>query len=64
VIQNAVQNPLAEALLEGRFGDGDLVEVRLDPAGDGLIFGFASPGEGGQAKGALSDDAADAAGRA
>ncbi|HCA14310.1 MAG TPA: ATP-dependent chaperone ClpB, partial [Alphaproteobacteria bacterium] len=32
VIQNAVQNPLAQALLEGRFGDGDLVEVRLDPA--------------------------------
>ncbi|HBP73359.1 MAG TPA: ATP-dependent chaperone ClpB, partial [Alphaproteobacteria bacterium] len=34
VIQNAVQNPLAQALLEGRFGDGDLVEVRLDPADD------------------------------
>lgn len=64
VIQNAVQNPLAQALLEGRFGDGDLVEVRLDPADDGLIFGFASPDEDGTAKGALTDSASDAAGRA
>ena len=64
VIQNAVQNPLAQALLEGRFGDGDLVEVRLDPANDGLIFGFASPDEDGTAKGALTDSASDAAGRA
>ena len=59
VIQNAVQNPLAQALLEGRFGDGDLVEVRLDPADDGLIFGFASPDEDGTAKGALTDSASD-----
>ena len=64
VIQNAVQNPLAEALLEGRFGDGDLVEVRLDPATDRLIFGFGSPDESGAVKGALSDSASDAAGRA
>ncbi len=64
VIQNAVQNPLAQALLEARFGDGDLVEVRLDPADDGLIFGFASPDEDGTAKGALTDSASDAAGRA
>ena len=64
VIQNTVQNPLAEALLEGRFGDGDLVEVRLDPAGDSLIFGFASPDDGGEIKGALTDSASDAAGRA
>ena len=64
VIQNAVQNPLAEALLEGRFGDGDLVEVRLDPATDRLIFGFGSPDETGAVKGALSDSATDAAGRA
>ena len=64
VIQNAVQNPLAQALLEGRFGDGDLVEVRLDPANDSLIFGFASPDEDGTAKGALTDSASDAAGRA
>ena len=64
VIQNAVQNPLAQALLEGRFGDGDLVEVRLDPADDGLIFGFASPDEDGTAKGALTDSASGAAGRA
>ena len=64
VIQNAVQNPLAEALLEGRCGDGDLVEVRLDPATDRLIFGFGSPDESGAVKGALSDSASDAAGRA
>ena len=64
VIQNAVQNPLAQALLEGRFGDGDLVEVRLDPANDSLIFGFSSPDEGGTAKGVLTDSASDAAGRA
>ena len=64
VIKNTVQNPLAEALLEGRFGDGDLVEVRLDPAGDSLIFGFASPDDGGEIKGALTDSASDAAGRA
>jgi ATP-dependent Clp protease ATP-binding subunit ClpA len=64
VIQNAVQNPLAQALLEGRFGDGDLVEVRLDPANDSLIFGFSSPDEDGTAKGALTDSASDAAGRA
>ena len=64
VIQNAVQNPLAEALLEGRFGDGDLVEVRLDPATDRLIFGFGLPDETGAVKGALSDSASDAAGRA
>jgi len=64
VIQNAVQNPLAEALLEGRFGDGDLVEVRLDPACDSLIFGYATQDAGGPAKGALTDSASDAAGRA
>ena len=64
VIQNAVQNPLAQALLEGRFGDGDLVEVRLDPANDSPIFGFSSQDEDGTAKGALTDSASDAAGRA
>ena len=64
VIQNTVQNPLAEALLEGRFGDGDLVEVRLEPTGDRLIFGFASPDDSGEIKGALTDSASDAAGRA
>ena len=64
VIQNAVQNPLAEALLEGRFGDGDLVEVRLDLARDSLIFGYATQDECGPAKGALTDSASDAAGRA
>ena len=64
VIQNHVQNPLAEALLEGRFGDGDLVEVRLDPRADALVFGFASPDAEGTVKGALSTSASDAAGTA
>jgi ATP-dependent Clp protease ATP-binding subunit ClpB len=76
VIQNAVQNPLAEALLAGRFGDGDVVEVRLDPGSDTLVFGFASPQRGapggapgdapgdGTIKGTLSDVASDAAGTA
>ena len=64
VIQNHVQNPLAEALLEGRFGDGDFVEVRLDPQADALVFGFASPDAEGTVKGALSASASDAAGTA
>jgi len=59
-----VQNPLAEALLEGRFGDGDLVEVRLDPDTDRLVFGFGAPDATGRVKGTLSDRAEDAAGRA
>jgi ATP-dependent Clp protease ATP-binding subunit ClpB len=38
VIQNRLQNPLAEALLEGRFGDGDVITVGLDRAADRLTF--------------------------
>jgi len=38
VIQNRLQNPLAEALLEGRFGDGDAIAVGLDKSGDTLTF--------------------------
>jgi ATP-dependent Clp protease ATP-binding subunit ClpB len=38
VIQNRLQNPLAEALLEGRFGDGDAIAVGLDKSGDTLAF--------------------------
>jgi len=38
VIQNQLQNPLAEALLDGRFGDGDAVHVSLDKAVDRLAF--------------------------
>ncbi|MDB2390858.1 ATP-dependent chaperone ClpB [Alphaproteobacteria bacterium] len=37
VIQNTVQNPLAEALLNGSFGDGDTVMVSVD-ADDKLTF--------------------------
>ena len=63
VIQNAVQNPLAEALLAGRFGEGDIVEVRLDPATDTLVFGVGVAADG-KVKGALSDAAGDVAGSA
>ena len=38
VIQNKVQNPLAEALLDGRFQDGDVIAVGLDQAADRLTF--------------------------
>ncbi len=63
VIQNAVQNPLAEALLAGRFSEGDIVEVRLDPATDSLVFGVGVAADG-KIKGALSDAAGDVAGSA
>ena len=43
VIQNAVQNPLAEALLKGTFGDGDTVLVSVDGDGDGKLT-FSSNG--------------------
>jgi len=38
VIQNKLQNPLAEALLHGDFVDGDTIIVGLDKATDKLIF--------------------------
>ena len=63
VIQNVVQNPLAEALLAGRFGEGDIVEVLLDPATDTLVFGVGVAADG-KIKGALSDAAGDVAGSA
>ncbi len=68
VIKNMVQNPLAEALLSGRFGDGDVVEVRCEnganPMDGGLAFGYATPQGDGPVKGTLSDSATDAAGTA
>ena len=68
VIQQAVQNPIAEALLAGRFGDGDIVEVRCenndDPQSGTLIFGYAAQTDSGKGKGALSDSASDVAGSA
>jgi ATP-dependent Clp protease ATP-binding subunit ClpB len=36
-IQRLIQNPLALAVLEGRFGDGDAIVVRPDGKG-GLEF--------------------------
>jgi len=43
VIQNMVQNPLAEALLDGRFQDGDVIAVGLDQATDRLTFNAVAP---------------------
>jgi ATP-dependent Clp protease ATP-binding subunit ClpB len=43
VIQNKVQNPLAEALLDGRFQDGDVIAVGLDQAADWLTFNAITP---------------------
>ena len=37
VIQQRVQNELANAMLEGRFGEGSVVKV--DAAADGFVFG-------------------------
>ncbi len=42
VIQNKLQNPLAEALLDGRFGEGDKIAVGLDRAAECLTFAKAS----------------------
>jgi ATP-dependent Clp protease ATP-binding subunit ClpB len=64
VIQNTVQNPLAEGILEGRFGDGDYVEVRVDPAEGKLIFGVGSASKTGELKGGFTTSAADVAGNA
>ncbi len=43
IIQNNVQNPLAEALLDGRFQDGDTISVGLDQATDRLTFNIIAP---------------------
>jgi len=43
VIQNKVQNPLAEALLDGGFKDGDVIAVGLDQAADRLTFNAVAP---------------------
>ena len=43
VIQNKVQNPLAEALLDGRFQDGDVIALGLDQAADRLTFNAVAP---------------------
>jgi ATP-dependent Clp protease ATP-binding subunit ClpB len=38
VIQRQVEDPLALALLEGRYPEGSVVTVDADPDGDGLVF--------------------------
>ena len=38
VIQNKLQNPLAEALLGGKFDEGDEISVELDKVGDQLLM--------------------------
>jgi ATP-dependent Clp protease ATP-binding subunit ClpB len=37
-IQRLLQNPLALAVLEGTYGEGDLVRADVAPGGDGLAF--------------------------
>ncbi|MDZ7372480.1 MAG: ATP-dependent Clp protease ATP-binding subunit [candidate division KSB1 bacterium] len=37
-IQRYVQDPLAEEILRGRFGDGSIIEVQAKKQGDGLQF--------------------------
>src|SRR4051812_42032409 len=37
-IQRLVENPLAQALLEGRFKPGTLIKVDADPAGGTIVF--------------------------
>jgi ATP-dependent Clp protease ATP-binding subunit ClpB len=37
-IQRLLQNPLALAVLEGRFGEGDVVRVDRAPSGNALSF--------------------------
>ena len=40
VIKNKLQNPLAEALLQGDFADGDVIMAKLDKTTDKLVFGL------------------------
>ena len=47
LIQNEMHNRLAEALLEGSFDDGDVINVELDPVQDRLEFNAAQ--QSGQA---------------
>ena len=53
VIQQVIHNRLAEALLEGRFDDGDRIVVDLDAAEDTLTFTATESNE-------VSDDPTDA----
>jgi ATP-dependent Clp protease ATP-binding subunit ClpB len=43
-IQQQLENPLAQRLLEGEFAPGDVIEV--DVAGGGLVFGKRGPAPG------------------
>jgi len=38
VIKTKLQNPLAEALLQGDFAEGDVITVGLDKVADKLVF--------------------------
>ena len=38
VIKTKLQNPLAEALLQGDFAEGDVIAVGLDKVADKLVF--------------------------
>ena len=38
MIKTKLQNPLAEALLQGDFAEGDVITVGLDKVADKLVF--------------------------
>ena len=38
VIKTKLQNPLAEAFLQGDFADGDMIRVGCDKTADKLVF--------------------------
>jgi ATP-dependent Clp protease ATP-binding subunit ClpB len=50
-IQRLLQNPLALAVLEGEYGEGDLVRADVAPSGDRLAFTRAAGGPDGAAPG-------------
>ncbi|MDR2947544.1 MAG: ATP-dependent chaperone ClpB [Candidatus Adiutrix sp.] len=63
-IQTQLMDPLAMGILSGDIIDGQLLEVAVNPAGDGLIFiglgGGAGEGAGGGPEAPEDDDFADA----
>jgi hypothetical protein len=60
VIQRRIQNPLALAILEGEYGEGDTVRVEPVPGGD-LGFVRIAAGAGGAAGAAGATPMASAA---
>jgi ATP-dependent Clp protease ATP-binding subunit ClpB len=54
-IQRLLQNPLALAVLEGQYGEGDMVRADVAPSGDRLVFTRGVGGAGGAAAGSPGD---------